>query len=55
MALDVSVLMLQGCSSLSSIGPMELLLTAGRMSGNGQPGAEPFFRVQLVSPGTIRS
>ncbi len=51
MALDVSVLMLQGCSSLSSIGPMELLLTAGRMSGNGQPAAEPFFRVQLVSPG----
>jgi transcriptional regulator GlxA family with amidase domain len=42
--MDVCVLMFKGCASLSSIGPMELLWTAGRLSG-----AEPFFNLSLVS------
>jgi transcriptional regulator GlxA family with amidase domain len=47
MAMDVCVLIFKGCSSLSSIGPMELLWTAGRLNGT-----EPFFNVRLVSAAT---
>jgi transcriptional regulator GlxA family with amidase domain len=47
MAMDVCVLMFKGCASLSAIGPMELLWTAGRLSG-----AEPFFNLRLVSAAT---
>jgi transcriptional regulator GlxA family with amidase domain len=47
MAMDVCVLVFKGCSSLSSIGPMELLWTAGRLNGT-----EPFFNVRLVSAAT---
>jgi len=53
MAMDVCVLVFKGCTSLSSVGPMDLLWTAGRMPGsNGVPEAEPFFNVRLVSTGT---
>jgi transcriptional regulator GlxA family with amidase domain len=47
MAMDVCVLIFKGCTSLSAIGPMELLWTAGRMMG-----PEPFFNVKLVSAAT---
>ena len=47
MAMDVCVLAFKGCSSLSSIGPMELLWTAGRLNG-----PEPFFNLRLVSTAT---
>jgi len=51
--MDVCVLVLQGCTSLASIAPMELLATAGRMHAEMSRGrvAEPFFHVRLVSPG----
>jgi transcriptional regulator GlxA family with amidase domain len=53
MALDVSVLVLKGCTSLSSIAPMELLSTAGRLHAErmGDASAAPFFKVRLVSAG----
>jgi transcriptional regulator GlxA family with amidase domain len=50
MAMSVCVLVFKGCTSLSSIGPMDLLWTAGRMPGrSGTPDSEPFFNVRLVS------
>lgn len=51
--MDVCVLVLQGCTSLASIAPMELLATAGRMHAEMSGGrvTEPFFRMRLVSPG----
>jgi len=53
MAMDVCVLMFKGCTSLSSIGPLDILWTAGRMPGSGGVAeAEPFFNVRLVSAST---
>ena len=51
MALDVCVLVMDGCATLSSIGPMDILSTAGRMHAqvHGEEAAQPFFRVRLVS------
>ena len=51
MALDVCVLVMDGCASLASIGPMDILSTAGRMHAQlrGEDQSDPFFRVRLVS------
>jgi transcriptional regulator GlxA family with amidase domain len=51
MSLDVSILVFDGCTSLAPIGPMEILMTAGRLHAAAAGEAEPFFRVQLVSLG----
>jgi transcriptional regulator GlxA family with amidase domain len=49
MALDVCVLVMGGCATLSSIGPTDILFTAGRMHAQAHGQQEPFFRVRLVS------
>ena len=51
MALDVSVLVFDECTSLAPIGAMEILMTAGRMHAAGTGSKEPFFNVRLVSLG----
>jgi transcriptional regulator GlxA family with amidase domain len=51
MPLDVCVLVMDGCATLASIGPMDILSTAGRMHAQlrGEDPRDPFFRVRLVS------
>jgi transcriptional regulator GlxA family with amidase domain len=49
MALDVCVLVMGGCATLSSIGPTDILFTAGRMHARLKGQEQPFFRVRLVS------
>jgi transcriptional regulator GlxA family with amidase domain len=51
MALDVCVLVMDGCATLSSIGPMDILSTASRLHAevHGKDREPPFFRVRLVS------
>jgi transcriptional regulator GlxA family with amidase domain len=51
MALDVCVLVLNGCTSLSSIAPMELLSTSGQLHAqhSAAKGMSPFFKVRLIS------
>ncbi len=46
--MDVCILAFKGCTSLSSIGPMDLLWTAGRMNGAA---GDAFYNVRLVSTG----
>jgi transcriptional regulator GlxA family with amidase domain len=52
MAMDVCVLAFKGCTSLSSIGPLDLLWTAARMGDDEASGAAPFFNVRLISAAT---
>jgi transcriptional regulator GlxA family with amidase domain len=51
MALDICVLVMDGCATLSSIGPMDILSTASRLHAqvHGTETEPPFFRVRLVS------
>jgi len=53
MPMDVCILVFKGCTSLSSIGPMDLLWTAARIGGTpGASLADPFFNIRLVSTDT---
>ncbi len=52
MGIEVCVLVFKGCTSLAPIGPMEILLTAGRMHAAVSAQKEPFFKVRLVSLGS---
>jgi transcriptional regulator GlxA family with amidase domain len=51
MPLSVCVPVFEGCTSLAPIGPMEILLAAGRIHASMTGAKEPFFSVRLISLG----